>query len=69
MAHFDFSKNDQVVEKNGFRYWIMKIYDAKSPLNLKFFKNMHFGHFCFNEGDRPIYITVYSEFVAAKMDS
>ena len=36
----------------------MKIYDAKSPLNLKFVKNMHFGHFCITEGDRPFYFTV-----------
>ena len=36
----------------------MKIYVAKSPLNLKFVKNMHFGHFCITEGDRPFYFTV-----------
>jgi hypothetical protein len=30
----------------------MKIYDVKSHLKLKFFKNMHFGHFCITEGDR-----------------
>ena len=45
-------KNGQVVEKNGFMYWMMKIYDVKSHLKLKFFKNMHFGHFCITEGDR-----------------
>ena len=28
----------QVVEKNGFRYWIRKIDDVKSHLNLKNFK-------------------------------
>ena len=45
-------KNDQVVEKNYFRYRILKIYDVKSHLKLKFFKNMYFDHFCITEGDR-----------------
>ena len=36
----------------------MKIYDVKSHLKLKFFKNMHFGHFCITEGDRTFSITV-----------
>jgi hypothetical protein len=43
-------KNGQVVEKNDFM--LMKIYDVKSHLKLKFFKNMHFGHLCITEGDR-----------------
>jgi hypothetical protein len=36
----------------------MKIYDVKSHLKLKFFKNMRFGLFCNTKGDRTIQFTV-----------
>ena len=41
---------DQVVEKNGFGYWIMKIYNVKS--HLKFFQKIALGDFCINKSDQ-----------------
>ena len=54
IINFMLPKNDKVVEKNDFLYWILKIYDIKSHLKIKLFKNMHCGYFCITEGDRPI---------------
>ena len=49
-GQFMLPKNDQVVEKNGFGYWIMKIYNVKS--HLKFFQKIAFGDFCINKSDQ-----------------